>query len=213
MTTPLAIRQFQRNLRDYGTLVTLRKAVARPFQRFFETRAYRIYMIDLRAWQPRPPVENLLRYRLIGPDDAEVIGQIETLEDWLQGSIERRLRGGAICLAAAEGGKVAGFNLVSFGRVRVPLIGVERSFGRNSAWSEQITVNPEFRGRGIASELRYRIFTELKSRGVERFYGGALALNTASLKLARKVGFREIVEVRYRKALGLRSRRYARLKT
>jgi RimJ/RimL family protein N-acetyltransferase len=106
---------------------------------------------------------------------------------------------------------VAGFNLVSFGRARIDLIGAERSF-RRDAWSEQITVNPDYRGRGVASELRFRVFGELKARGIAHFYGGALALNEGSLKLARKVGFREIAEVRYRKVLTLSTRSWKRLK-
>jgi RimJ/RimL family protein N-acetyltransferase len=128
----------------------------------------------------------------------------------LQASVERRLRDGALCLAALDGRTVAGFNLVSFGRTRIDLIEAERSF-RKHAWSEQITVNPDYRGRGIASELRYRIFAELKARGIAKFYGGALALNEPSLKLARKVGFREIAEVRYRRVLYFRARSWKRL--
>ncbi len=190
----------------------MRKSIARIFRAVYETRVYRIYRIDLRKWQPRSPIEDGLDYRFVKPEESTLIAQMESLEEWLEGSIERRLQQGAICLAALENHKVAGFNLVSFGRVWVRLLAIEWSFGHEKAWSEQITVSPDYRGRSIASELRYRIFAELKRRGIARFYGGALAHNKASLKLARKVGFQEIVDVHCRKVLNSRTRRYVRVK-
>ena len=208
---PLILRKFQRNLRDYGWGIALRKSAETCLRLFYEGRAYRVYRMDLRTWRPQVPAGDGLAYRLIGSQDHDLITQIEALEDWLQDSIDQRLAAGALCLVALDGRTVAGFNLVSFGRVSVPLIDSCWTFGPHCAWSEQITVNPDYRGRGIATELRHRIIVELKSRDVRRFYGGALAFNTASLNLTRKVGFREIVEVRFRKLLGHSSRRYVRL--
>jgi GNAT superfamily N-acetyltransferase len=199
-------------LRDYGLGVTLRKTAFRVFRIVYEHRDFLIYRIDLRSWNPRLEDCQGLDYRFLEPTDAAPIEQIEAMEEWLQGSIVRRLQEGAVCLAALEDGRVAGFNLVSFGRVWVPLICAFLSFRGRSAWSDQITVDPAYRGRGVAPELRYRMFSELKARGIELFYGGTLKLNSASRKLARKVGFREIVEVRYRKVLMFESRRYTRVK-
>jgi RimJ/RimL family protein N-acetyltransferase len=157
-------------------------------------------------------VDDDIEYRLVHPEDLSFITQIEAMEEWLEGSVEHRLRKGAVCLVAMEGPSVAGFNLVSIGSVSIPLISFDRSFGDRSAWSEQITVSSNYRGRGIAQTLRFKMFSELKSRGVERFYGGALSFNTASLNLARKVGFSVIVEVDYRKFFHFVTRRYRRLR-
>ena len=43
-------------------------------------------------------------------------------------------------------------------------------------------------------------------------YGGALAENIASLKLARRVGFQEFVDIRYIRILGWTGRQYERVK-
>jgi GNAT superfamily N-acetyltransferase len=212
ITIPRLLRRFRRNLRDYGLGVTLRKTGASLFGFIYRTERYRIYRIELDAWEAALPSSEDLEYRFLRPEEDKLIAQIESLEEWLGGSVKRKLELGAICLAALDGGTVAGFNLVSFGQVYIPLIDVVRRFPERTAWSEQITVHPGYRGRGVASKLRYRIFSELRSRRVARFYGGAHASNTASLGLAHKVGFREFVEVDYRKLFSVRTRMYRRLK-
>ena len=206
------IRQLKRNLRDYGLSITLRKCLTFLAGVLCKRTVYRIYRIDLEHWSGREPGCDGLTYGFIGPEDTDAIAQIEGLEEWLQETLCRRLGQGALCLVARDGGNVAGFNLVSFGRVWIPLLETEWSFGPHQAWSEQITVHPQYRGYGIASELRYRVFDALKSRRVRLFYGGALPFNIASLKLARRVGFQEILDVHYRRVLGFYKRwRYVRL--
>ena len=200
-------------MRDHGLGVTLRKSVAWLFRFVYRSAKYRIYRIDLGTLEPTVFGKEDLEYRFIEPTESLLIGQVEGLEEWLSGSVEQKLLRGSLCLVAIDSVTVAGFNLISFGQVHIPLIEDVRRFPAGTAWSEQITVRPEYRGRGIASKLRYKIFAELKSRGITRFYGGALALNTASLRLAQKVGFREIVEVHHQKCFGVRVRRYRRLRS
>lgn len=211
MRLPRLIRQFKRNLRDYGLIITLRKSLVHMIGGIYRTCVYRICRMDLRHWEAKTLADDGLEYRLIGPEEHELIRQIEELDDWLEGLLERRLRLGALCLIAQDGCKVAGFSLVSFGRVRISLIRVERTFKGRSAWGEQITVRPEYRRCGVGTALRYRVFAELKARGIARFYGGTLRLNTPSLRLARKVGLQEIIDVHYRKILRFEARHYTRL--
>jgi GNAT superfamily N-acetyltransferase len=117
-----------------------------------------------------------------------------------------------LCIAAFDEGELAGYNLVSLGTVYMPLVKLGRRFRHDEAWSEQIAVVKDFRKKGLGANLRYRIFRELRERGVRMFYGGALAGNLASLKLARRVGFKEFVDIRYTRILGWTGRRYERLK-
>ena len=100
-----------------------------------------------------------------------------------------------------EDDKLAGFNLVSFGRVYIPLIMQSYKLSDTEAWSEQITVGRAYRRMGLGYELRRRIFIELKKRKMEKLCGGTLRHNTASRGLARRMGFKEITEVRFTRFL------------
>jgi RimJ/RimL family protein N-acetyltransferase len=87
----------------------------------------------------------------------------------------------------------------------MPIVGVTRTFRSHEAWSEQITVHSDYRGLGLATVLRRQAFQELGSRGIRKFYGGTVPYNIANRKLSKKVGFREIADIRYRKVLGSRN--------
>lgn len=126
--------------------------------------------------------------------------------------MKENLRAGALCLVALQGEKVAGFNLIGFGEVSMPLVNKQRIFRKGDAWSEQIAVMKDFRQLGLGSQLRYRIFEELGRRGYKRLYGGALTSNVGSLKLARKMGFREIIDIHYFRILGRDIWRYKKVK-
>ncbi|MBZ5502472.1 MAG: GNAT family N-acetyltransferase [Acidobacteriia bacterium] len=203
MNSHLFVRKVRRNLEDYGWRITLTKSLAYVFQAFYAHQVYRIYRIDLT--KPRRPAEfdrPGLTFKILDPDDHQAISQIETAHEWLQGGLKESIQGGAICLAALQGEQVAGFNLIGFGTVFMPLVNKKRLFRKGDAWSEQIAVMKQFRNIGLASDLRYRIFEELGRRGFERLYGGALTSNIGSLQLARKVGFREILDIHYYRILG-----------
>lgn len=212
MKSSRIILRLRRNLRDYGWRVTVRKVTSALFRPLYESREYRIYRIDLQRLQLSPPSVGRFTFRFLAPSEIGEIDQIEHMEDWLAGSVRRRLMEGSICLVTLDRQRVAGFNLISFARINVPVIGWTRTFRRGFAWSEQISTAPGYRRQGIASELRYRIFAELKRRGFRRLYGGALASNRPSLNLAARVGFEQIVTVRFRRLLTFRGVRYCRVK-
>lgn len=213
MNLPLFVRKFQRNLEDYGWSITLRKGLGYLFKAVYAHQVYRIYRIDLT--KPHAPVEpdgHGLIFRILDPDDDRAIVQIENVHEWLRGGLKETIKSGALCLTAFDGEFVAGFNLIGFGEVFMPLVNKKRSFAKAHAWSEQIAVHKDFRQKGLGAQLRYRIFDELRRRGFKRLYGGALTSNLASLKLARKVGFREIVDLHYIQIFGHDTWRYKRVK-
>ncbi|UCF30254.1 MAG: GNAT family N-acetyltransferase [bacterium] len=205
------IKKITRNYRDYGLRLTASKVSRQLVSFAFEDQTYRIYRIRLADHSMENYDDGGFTFRLVHPDEAPLIRQIEDMEEWLWNRVAEKLRSGSICLIAEEDGTVAGFNLVSFGDVEMPLVMTRRTFRPIEAWSEQITVGKDFRGRGLATLLRYHTFDELKRRGIRRFYGGTLPSNTANLKLSRKVGFREIADIRYVKRLNRRSWTYTRL--
>ena len=205
-------RKVERNLQDHGLKTTLSKTIAYLFKFAFEHRVYRLYRIDLLKDKTEPPSElEGVEFRFLDASDEAAIGQIEGNSEWLKGTVKQRLAAGAICVAAFEGGQLAGFNLVSFGNVFMPLVQIRRAFREGEAWSEQIATVKNFRKKGLASQLRYRIFEELRRRGYRKLYGGALDDNLPSLKLAQRVGFREFVDVHYTRVLTFNWWRYVRL--
>jgi len=210
--TQLWLRKFERNWQDHSLKVALRKSLAYLLRFAYECTAYRLYKIDLLRCNTEPPADiEGVAFRFLTPADEPGIRQIEENSDWLQGTVRERLMAGAVCVAAFEGEQLAGFNLVSFGEVIMPLVHLSRRFRHDEAWSEQISTVKAFRRHGLASQLRFRIFEELRRRGIRKFYGGALRDNLPSLKLARRVGFREFVEIRYTRLFTKRRWRYVKV--
>jgi len=207
----LVIKKTLRNYRDYGLCVTLGKIVQSLFSVVFESRIYRIYRIHLNRYEPPNTDNGGFVLRLLDQGDEKIISQIENMEEWLSGKIREKLLSESICLLALDGDQLAGFNLVSFGSVDMPIVRMTRKFRSNEAWSEQITVSSDYRGRGLATILRQSIFIILKERGIVRFYGGTLPLNTANRKLSKKVGFQEIADISYRNILNYRTWTFKRV--
>ncbi len=211
MTLTKAIHKFQRHVRDYGLAHTLGRVALYPLSWLFVTRNYRISRLDLAAYVPPVPTDLGLQYRFITAEDREPIRQIEAMEEWLEGVVTPKLRAGDLCVVALDGDTVVGLNLVTFGRY-IGIIDWTHAARPNLAWVYFIGVRHDFRGRGVALELRDRIVAELRRRGIRRLYSGALTFNVASLRNQRKSGFREIVDVRFRRFLWFGRRRYVRIR-
>ena len=209
--TPLLVAKFRRNVRDVGFFEALLKTVKFLLGGIYEKNRYRIYAIDLTRGERRPPKPDDFAYRIVLPGNRDIIDQIEGMEEWLRGKLESMLEQGGVCLAAMDDGKVAGFNLVSFGEIYMPLVKKRRRFRKSEAWSEQITVNKAYRGKSLGTTLRLRMFDELRGAGIRKFYGGTLWNNKANLRLTRKVGFRELFDIEYRKILTMESWKYLRI--
>lgn len=204
-------QKVRRNLQDYGLSITLRKTLAYLLRAAYFQQVYRIYRIDLAS--AKPFVDNQIhsfQFKLVTPADLEWIAQIESIAEWLQGQLAEGLSGGQICLVALDGDKVAGFNLIGLETATLPLVNLQKKLRKGVAWSEHIAVKKEYRKSGLGSHLRFRIFQELKSRGFRRLYGGTLRSNTASLSLARSVGFRELGDIHYRKIFSFEKWWYTR---
>jgi GNAT superfamily N-acetyltransferase len=193
-------RKVQRNLEDYGWHITGKKTLAYLFRSVYFRQVYRIYRINLDATKPRDePYHHKFRFEILATQNVDLIAQVESIAEWLRGGLATAIAKGQICLVALDGDKVAGFNLINFDHATLVLVNLKKKLRRGLAWSEHIAVKKEFRKTGLASQLRLRIFQELKRRGIRRLYGGTLRSNTASLNLARSVGFKEIVDIHYRK--------------
>ena len=205
------VRMFLRNARDYGLPMAMLKTIQFLFGIIYEKKRYRIYAIDLQRGESQSPGQDDFVYRLVLPEDILIIKQIEDTEEWLRGRVVSMLGQGGICLVAMDGEIVAGFNLVSFGDTYMIFVKKRRRFRKGEAWSEQITVNKAYRKKSLGTALRLRMFDELRGRGIRKFYGGTMPDNQANLRLSRKVGFRELFDIEYRKILTRKSWKYHRI--
>ncbi len=209
MSLRVIFKKLQRNLNDYGLRAAFGKGFSYLFKRVYQKRTYRIYRRDLRGVHFPEPVLNGIVLRLVDYSDAQVIRQIENMEEWLHGFLPAIMSKG-ICVGAFDGPRVVGFNIVALQEVFVSLLNFKKRLLPHEAWSEQITVLKEYRKQGLASALRYRVFAELQKRGVRQIYSGSLISNIPSQKAAEKVGFRFIADVHYLRVLNRERRIWRR---
>jgi len=210
MTARKAIHKLRRHLRDYGLARTLGRLALYPLSWLVRARNYRISRLDLTADGAPTPGDSSLQYRIITADDGDVIGQIEAMEEWLEGAVTPRLRAGDLCIAALEDGRLAGFQLVTFGRY-IGAIDLMHTARPGSAWVYFVSVRHDLRRQGIAAALLRRLVPALRQRGVRRLYSGAMTFNRASLLNQQKAGYRELVDVHYRRILWISWRKYCRI--
>ncbi len=202
-----------RNLQDYGWQTTVRKALTYLVRSVYFQQVYRIYRIDLDGNLPAANFDSHpFAFKILTAKNVGMIAQIENVAEWLRGQLTGAIAAGQLCLVALDGDQVAGFNLINFDHAALVLVNLKKELRKDCAWSEHIAVKKEFRKAGLGSQLRYRIFQELKRRGIRRLYGGTLRSNTASLALTRSVGFKEIGDIHYRKILSFEKWRYTRVR-
>jgi len=202
-----------RNVEDYGWHITVKKALAYLGRWIYFRQVYRIYRINLDAIKAHnTPAGQHFTFKLLTPQNVDMIAQVENTAEWLRGQVQERIAAGQLCLVALDGDKVAGFNLINLKQASLVLVNRRKLLRQGDAWSEHIAVKKEFRRTGLGAQLRFKIFDELKSRGIHRFYGGTLRSNTASLKLTRSVGFKEICDIHYHKLLFFENWKYRRVR-
>lgn len=149
-------------------------------------------------------------FKVIGQAEHDHVEQVERYAEWLRGELSDKIAAGSVCLVALDGERVAGFNLVSFGEVTIPPLRRSRVFHEGQSWSEHIAVFPDYRKLGLATQIRLRMFEQLRQRGAKRLYGGTLQWNVPALRLARRLGFRVFVDGHYTRMLGLKAWRWTR---
>jgi GNAT superfamily N-acetyltransferase len=206
-------QKVQRNLDDYGWRIMAKKSLAYLLRSVYFQQVYRIYRIDLdKAGLPRDLNPRNFTFQILTAQNASMIANVENIAEWLRGQLKQKIAAGQLCMVALDGDKIAGFNLINFRRATLVLVNLQRKLRRGDAWSEHIAVKKEFRRTGLGSQLRNRIFEELRKRGFRRLYGGTLRSNTASLKLTRSVGFEELADIHYYKLFSLERWRYKRFR-
>jgi GNAT superfamily N-acetyltransferase len=207
------VHKFKRNLSDYGFLIAVKKMLLYPFSDVYKKKDYLIYKKDLNAYEPKDKTNLSFEYRFLDGTnlDDKILHQILSMEEWLIDKMKDVLKHGGLCVVAMDGEKVAGFNLVSFNLVNIPLIEMDKRFRGNQAWSEQITVSKDYRSQGLGSILRFKMFNELKRRGYKSLYGGTMWDNWSNIELSKKVGFEIFVKVKFKRLFKRKKYFYERI--
>ena len=209
----ILVRKFRRNLNDYGFFIAVKKMITYPFEKIYRRKDYLIYKKDLQKYVATEKTNSLFEYKFYESQSIseKIINQILALEEWLVGKLNFILKHGGLCVVALDGDKVAGFNLVSFNEVYIPLLELKKKFRKDQAWSEQITVSKDYRKQGLGSILRYKMFNELKNRGYRVLYGGTMWDNWSNIELSKKVGFEIFVKVSFKRLLNQKKYTYHRI--
>lgn len=203
------IKKIKRNLNDFGVRATFRKSLRYLFKDFYMKTNYRIYRRDLRAESFPEHRPNRFVLGVVENNDILALRQIVDMEEWLEDNLQNILSRG-FCVAAFDGRRVVGFNLVAFREIFIPPINLNMRFLPHQAWLVQITVLKTYRRQGLATALSYRVFTELQKRGVRTLYSGVMVSNTPSRRSHEKVGFRIIADVHYLRFLNRERRIWKR---
>ena len=191
------LKKIHRNYRDYGLWITLVKIVGVCVKPVVEIRTFIIYLLNFQHYTIKEIDNSSFTFIQINRNDANILDQIGQMEEWLIGDIENKISYGALCIVALDAGKVAGFNLFDFNEINIPLIHFRQKLRARESFSVQISVHKDYRGRGLATLLRFAVFNELKKRGYAKLYGCTQPFNKANMALSPKVGFKFIVKATY----------------
>ena len=200
-----------RNFNDYGFWICLKKTIFYLFKPFYENIVSIVYKVDLENIDLKAVNKSDFFLKLVNIKDINLINQIEEMEEWLQDKMKSKLLTNGICMAFLHKDKVIGFYLASLGEVFLPLLKLKVTLRLNEAWGEQITIHKSYRRKGLAAELKNRIYIELKERGINTIYAAAAVYNKATLKSAEKFSFNQLVKVQYLKIFNSKRLRYSKL--
>ncbi len=198
---PHPFKKILRNFRDYGFFVTLHKVMGRFLTPIVCFRIYILYKADLTESEIPKDNDTSIVIRTIDPTEKDLITQIFTMEEWLEGYLEEILHEGGLCFVALDGNIVTGFNLVSYQRINLPPVRFTQKLDSHQAYSEQISISRSYRKKGLASRLRYEVYRTLLTQGIQQIYGGTDISNLANLALSQKVGLISVATIHYRKLL------------
>jgi len=143
-------------------------------------------------------------FRVIEPSESWIIHQIEEMEEWLKGTLKKRLETNCLCIVVFDGERVVGFNYVSIGEGNIPLLKLKVLSGPKEAWLLHNSISREYRRQGLSSQLRSHCNQELKTRGIQRLYSAIQEGNVASLQMAKKFSARLLARAEYKRFLWMR---------
>jgi GNAT superfamily N-acetyltransferase len=198
-------KKYSRNYTDYGLWVSSKKAIAYLFRPFYQKSTFYLYQVDLDKYNGLIRETSKYVFRMIDPSETVLIDQIEGMEEWLKGTMKKRLESNCLCMVVLDEERVVGFIYASTGEGNIPLLRLRVLLGPGEAWGEQITISRDYRRQGLGSRLRSSFYRELKVRGIQRSYGHVQAFNVAGKQSAKKFTLKVMVRAEYKRVLWVHS--------
>lgn len=196
-----AYKKIYRNFIDYGFSVTAKKSISHLLGALYSNKTYRLYRIDINNIDHEIEAHKHLTVSRVSYDDSATINEIEIMEEWLKGKLRHKIVSGSHCYVCRYDEQLAGFMLISFGLVYVPLIFLYRYFRKTHAWSEQITVKREYRSLGVSTYLRKFVFNILSDFGTTRLYAGTLLSNKKPIRISGAITYHLIADIHMERRL------------
>ena len=190
-------RKLRRNFYDYGFFVCLKKSLLYVFGIFYKNEVQTIYAIDINKDFRTPSDNNHFIFKMVNPDDSEVLCQIEIMEEWLEGKLKSKLLTNGICFAFLDSARLIGFYLANKGDIIIPRLRLKLIMRPDEVWGEQITIHRDLRCKGLATDLKHRAYSELRNSGIKTIFGHSAAYNIASLKTVEKFHPNKAYKVNY----------------
>jgi len=206
-------KKLLRNFYDHGIWVLLKKCILHLIKPLYTKELIVLYKIDIKNATANKNHTNNYTFRFISSVDTAAIKQIIAMEEWIDDELQDKLSGGSICMGAFDKDKLIGFYLASFSQTVIPLLTLQLYFKNDVAWGDQITVHRNYRKQNVATELKSRIYFELKNKGIRNVYGNTRASNKAALRSIAYFSPEKAMLFRYFRFLSYETLKYGSLST
>jgi GNAT superfamily N-acetyltransferase len=180
-------KKLNRNIKDYGLVASIKKSCPYIFRTIYDNRSWFVTKVDFAIGNTLRNPLNSFDFRLIQENDSEIIGEIENLEEWLKGKVGEMLSDNHMCVVAFDRDRLIGFYLGGFKEHLIPNTKVKLLLNKNEALGVQITVKKDYRGAGLATDLRRTFYKEVQAIGIKKVFGYVATHNKSSLNSAKKV--------------------------
>lgn len=147
--------------------------------------------LEKRPSMPPPPPEDTDAYTtaLLGLEDMPGIAAIP-LRTVSYKDLLDRLDAGCICVGILHRNKLAAFSWANLQECTFE--GSRFALKANEAYLFDAFTMLDYRGRGLASRARYKVYTELEKLGRTRYYSITDCFNKPSLRFKQKLGAEKV---------------------
>lgn len=169
----------------------------------FKKRVFTFLEMELKdsiSVQEQAPGIHLVR---VGKEDLEKVGKY--LYEWYEKKEAlKHLEAGNVLFTVKKGNKMIYFEWTEFKNIDLPYLGLSFFIPDGTAHNAYNYTVPEYRGKGIASRAKLLTLNYQRENGIRRAFCVIPPNNTVSLRLNKKVGFKEYQTVIYWRLLFLK---------
>ncbi len=126
---------------------------------------------------------------ILGPEDMKIIAAIP-LRTFTEEDLLERLNKGCMCVGIMCHKNLAAFSWANLQECTFD--GCRFALKSNEAYMFDAFTLLQYRGRGLATVARYRVYAELGKLGRTRYYSISDAFNKPSLRFKEKLGARKL---------------------